>query len=159
MFIAGRYTASYAGLAAGQTADGYKLMWQFFKRLITGDAMAESPQDAVFRGGSVEVGFTAIEYDAACMQSLMWPYGTFLELGAVGRTDKGSSLTKPLILTAVAGTPAANAPNAFTLDDTILKEGFPIEILLAPDLREVPLRLRAYPANADQYAGKFGNAQ
>lgn len=153
-FIAGQYTATYGGAAVGQAAEGFRLSHQFFKRLITGDSYAEAPQDAVYRGAAVELGFTAIEYNAAAMASLIWPYGTLLDMGRVGRTDVGSSLTKALVLTAVAGTPAANAPASLTLTAAILKEGFPVDLLMAPDLREVPLRLRAYPNTS----GIFGTA-
>lgn len=152
-FIAGRYTGTWNAAAIGQTAEGFTLSHQFFKRLITGDAYGEAPQDAVYRGAAVEVGWRSIEYNAAAIAGLIWPYnGTLLDMGTVGRLDYGSSLAKQLVLTAVAGTPAAAAPASVTLTLTILKEGFPVDMLFAPDLREVPLRLRAYPNTS----GVFG---
>jgi hypothetical protein len=151
-FIAGRYTATWNSLALGQTAEGLRLSHQFFKRLITGDAYAESPQDAVYRGAEVTAAFRLIEYDAAALPTIMWPYSaTFLSMGVIGRTDVGSAIAKSLILTAMAGTPAAATPASLTLPQSILQEGFPVEILFAPDLREVPLRMRVYPVN-----GVFG---
>lgn len=152
-FIAGRYTCTWNALAAGITADGFRLNHKFFKRLITGDNFAETPQDAVFRGAEMFIGWTAIQYDAAAFPTVMWPYGsTFYDMGVIGRTDVGSSVAKSLILTAVSGTPAAAAPATATFLTSILAEGFPVEILYAPDLREVPLRLRVYPSSS----GVFG---
>lgn len=94
-----------------------------------------------------------IEYDAAGVATAMWPYNaTKWTMGTVGRTDVGSSLVKQIVLTAVAGTPAAAAPATMTFPKSILREGFPIELLFAPDLREVPLQFRIYP---DSTTGVF----
>lgn len=145
-FIAGGYTAVWNNLALGQAADGYRLQHQFFKRLISGDSYADAPQDAVYRGGELAIAFRLIEFDAAAIQTLKWPYhATKWTLGTVGRTDVGSSLAKILVLTAVAGTPAASTPASITCALSILHENFPVEILYAPDLREIPIRLRVYP--------------
>jgi hypothetical protein len=35
----------------------------------------------------------------------------------------------------------------------MLAEGFPVELLMAPDLKEVPIRMRVYP---DDSTGVFG---
>lgn len=145
-FIAGGYTATWDGLAIGQTADGYRLTHQIFKRLITGDSYAEAPQDAVYRGGEASLAMRLIEYDAAAVQTMKWPYSaTKWTMGVVGRIDVGSSLVKSLVLTAVAGTTAATVPATLTASKSILHENFPVEVLFAPDLREVPMRLRLYP--------------
>lgn len=151
-FLAGGYTATYNAQALGQTLDGFRISHQFFKRLITGDAYAEAPQDAVYRGMEMFINYTLIEYDAAGCALAKNPYGAAIHtMGTVGRTDVGSSIAKQLILTAVAGTPAATAPVTITFPRAILVEGFPVEILYAPDLREVPIRQRLYPAS-----GTFG---
>ena len=152
-FIAGRYTATWNNLALGQTAEGFRLSHQFFKRLITGDAFAEAPQDAVYRGSELTIAYRLIQYDAAAAQTLMWPYSaTLFDMGVIGRTDVGSAIAKSLILTAVAGTPAAATPATLTFPTSILQEGFPVELLFAPDLREIPMRQRIYPNSS----GVFG---
>jgi len=152
-FIAGRYTATWNSLALGQTADGFRSSHSIFKRLITGDAFAQAPQDAIYQGAEVFMAGRLIQYDAAAMPTIMWPYAsTFLDMGIIGRADVGTSLAKSLILTAISGTPAAAAPATLTLPNSILAEGFPIELLFAPDLREVPLRMRVYPNSS----GIFG---
>ena len=148
-FIAGGYSCTWNALAIGQTADGYRLTHQVFKRLITGDTYAETPQDAVYRGAEAAIAMRLIEYDAAAVQTIKWPYGTGATpkwtLGLIGGLDVASSLVKSLVLTAIVGTTAATVPATLTASKTILHENFPVEILFAPDLREVPLRLRLYP--------------
>jgi len=151
-FIAGQYTCTWNALACGQTADGIRLIHQFFKRLVSGDAYADSPQDAILRGAEVTLAMRLIEYDAAAIQTIKWPYSaTKWQMGTVGRTDVGQSIAKQLVLTAVAGTPAAATPASITLPLAILHENFPVEVLFAPDLREIPLRMRIYPSS-----GLFG---
>ena len=152
-FIAGQYTATWNALALGQTADGYRLSHQFFKRLITGDAFAQSPQDAVYQGAEVTLSARLIEYNAAAVQTLKWPYSaTPWTMGVIGRLDVGSAIAKSLVLTAIAGTPAAATPATITALLSILQEGFPVEVLFAPDLREVPLRMRIYPSTQGVFA-------
>lgn len=152
-FLAGRYTATLNSLALGQTADGLRMSHSFFKQLITGDAMAQAPQDAVYQGAELFMAMRLIEYNAAGALTAMWPYhATFLNMGVIGRLDVGSSIATSLILTAVANTPAAATPATLTLPTTILAEGFPVELLFAPALREIPLRQRVYPNSS----GVFG---
>jgi hypothetical protein len=165
-FVAGGYTSTWypqrtdgasGGLALGQTAQGYRLSHNFFKRIITGDKRAQAPQDAVYQGAEMHIQFNLIEYLEAGIASIMWPYGNYLSMGVVGRLDVQQGLTGCLILTAVTGTPAAAtnfAPKALTLPRCMLSEGFPVELLMAPDLKEVPIRLRIYPADS---ADTFGS--
>ncbi len=157
-FIAGRYTATYNALALGVTKEGLRLSHQIFKRMITGDYLGETPQDAVYRGAEVNIAYTLLEYNAAGAQAAFWPYGAnFLELGVLGRLDVGSSIAKPLVLTALSGTPAAGNPATITLPLAILAENFPVELLFAPDVREVPIRQRIYPDVSVAGSEKFGS--
>jgi hypothetical protein len=150
-FICGRYTATLAANALGQTADGFRVSHQLFKRLITGDAMAQTPQDSIIQGAEMFVGARLIEYNAAGAQNAFWPLAsTIYDMGVIGRLD--TAIADSLVLTAVANTPAAATPATATFLLTTLAEGFPVELLFAPDLREVPLRLRVYPSSQ----GVFG---
>lgn len=152
-FIAGTYTATWNSLALGQSEDGYTTSHQFFWDQIRGDAYGETPQDAVYRGGEFDISWRSIDYDAAGIQTAMWPFSaTIYTLGVPGRTAIGSSIAKSLILTAVAGTPAATKPATLTLTNAAIKEGFPVELLYAPRLRTVPLRMRVWPSSS----GVFG---
>lgn len=151
-FIAGRYSATLAASTVGQTKDGINIEHQVFKQLITGDNFAETPQDAVFRGMAVFCQFTLLEYNATAARAAFWPYGTaWLTMDTViGTLDTANAAQ--LILTALAGTPAAAAPATITLPDAILAEGFPVGLLMAPALREIPIRQRIYPNTS----GVFG---
>lgn len=152
-FIAGGYTVTYNGNTLGQIANGIRVSHEFFKRMITGDSYGETPQDGVYRGGQMFAEMTLLEYNATGAQLAFWPYNaTIFTLGTVGRLDVASSLAKSLVLTAVAGTTAAAAPASQTHLTSILREGFPVELLYAPDLREVPLAMRIYPNSS----GVFG---
>lgn len=152
-FISGGYSVTWNAATVGQIANGIRISHEFFKRMITGDAYAETPQDGVYRGGQMFAEMTLLEYNATSAQLAFWPYSaTIFTLGTVGRLDVASSLAKSLVLTAVAGTPAAAAPATQTHLTTILREGFPVELLFAPDLREVPLNMRIYPNSS----GVFG---
>lgn len=145
-FIAGQYLCTYNALSVGQIKDGITLEHQTFKKAIRGDNLAESKQDSVWRGHDVYVNFVSDEYDAAAMPSIFWPYGSsFLTMGVIGRCDVASNITAVLVLTAIAGTTAATKPATLTMSKTILAEGFPVQLLFKPDLREVPIRLQSYP--------------
>ena len=164
-FVAGAYSATYNGKSLGQAAEGFRLSHQFYKKLVQGDSGGEAAQDGIYRGADVFVAYTLIEANAAGVADLKWPYsnsvGTPLELGQIGAMDVcgaggGSPVpkAKPLVLTAVTGTPAyTGGPVSITLPLSVLAEGYPVEILLAPDLKEVPVRQRVYP---NMSTGLFG---
>lgn len=165
-FIAGAYTATYNAKALGQSADGIRFSHQFFKRLITGDLGGDTPQDAIYRGREQMGSFRLIEAAKTAIPDLVDPYastvGTPWTLGQIGLLDVrgaggGSPVArcKPIVLTAVTGTSAATDMQAtITFALAILAENFPVEWLLAPDLREVPIRVRMYP---NMSTGLFGS--
>jgi hypothetical protein len=156
-FIAGNYTWTYNSKALGQTRDGFRMSHSFFKRLITGDLGGQTPQDAVYQGREQTSSFTLIEADKAGILDLIDPYagtvGTPWTLGVIGLLDvQGAggvspvSRCKSLVGTAVSGTSAyTDMQVTITLPLSILREGFPVEVLLGPDLREVPIQMRHYP--------------
>lgn len=156
-FIAGGYTATYNAKALGQTADGHRLTYEVFKRVITGHYGGDTPQDAVYRGQRRGSAFRLLEANAAGVADLLYPYSTTIgdqwDLGVIGLLDirgQGSGSptvrAKQLVLTAIAGTSAYNdAAVTITIPYTILAASFPVEVLLAPDLKEVPIRLDHYP--------------
>lgn len=114
-------------------------------------------QDAVYRGQRRGVSFRLLEANAAGLNDLVYPYsdtpGDRWALGVIGLLDvRGQGTVSPtvrakqLILTAIAGTSAYNDSAAtITIPLAILAEGFPIDVLLAPDLQEVPIRMNFYP--------------
>ena len=150
-FIAGRYTATWNALATGQVADGFRLTPQIFMRNITGDAGGDAVQDAVYRGMGIEIGFTIIEYDGAAVQTLIWPASaTIYDMGVLGRLAVAGSMAKQLILTRVSSSTTAT-PASLTLPATMLKENYPVNLLMGNDLKEVPLMLRVFPNSSGVY--------
>lgn len=150
-FICGRYTATLGASALGQTADGYRVSHTLFKRGITGDALARTVQDRIVQGAAMSISARLIEYNAAGVQNAFWPLSaTIYDMGVIGRLD--SAIADSLVLTVVAGTPAALVPATATFLLTTLAEDFPVELLFAPDLREVPIRFDILPNSS----GVFG---
>ena len=153
-FVTGRYTATWNALAVGQTREGYRISHQFMKRLIQGDKWGETAQDAIVMGMEVTVEMTLIEFDAAAVQTLINPYTTGYAFSGIGKLDVGGSFVKSLVLTAMETNPGP-LPATITLYQTILHENFPVTLLQGPDLREVPIRLRAYPNIAGTSSASF----
>lgn len=150
-FYAGQYTCTLASSSSGQLKQGIKIGHQVYKQKITGDNFAKSRQDSVFQGMDVYSTLTLLDYGAAAARALFWPYGSsYLTMGTVGRLD--SAVFTSMVLTAIAGTSASTSPATITLPLTGLAEGFPVEILFAPELREIPLRLEHLPNSS----GVFG---
>lgn len=159
-FVAGQYTAVWNSLNVGQIAAGIKIHTQVFKRLITGDNHADTPQCAVYRGKAMWCDYIMEEYNAAAVKTLINPYDSdWLKVGRVGVLDAttpavaGGPKAKPLVMTAVLGTAAQGTPATLTFPSSILHEGYPIELLFAPDLRTVPMQQRFYPNTS----GVFGS--
>lgn len=152
-FIAGGYTATYNAKALGQTAEGFFLSHEFFKRIITGDAGGDAPQDAIYRGRAQFVETELLEAIAAGIADLVEPYaatrGTPLTMGVIGQQDVGRSgcvgRAASLVLTAIAGTCAAATPASITMPLSMLAENYPVRVLYGPDLRRIPIRIRVYP--------------
>jgi hypothetical protein len=157
-FIAGKYTAQYdagAGLIdIGQVSAGFTLEHVVSKQLITGDNEGDSVQDAVYRGHNCFIEFTMMEYDENGALDVFWPYdAAHGNQGVIGRMDvqtSGGAVAGDLVLTVVAGSPADQAagtdgPQTLTAQHAILAEDFPVRMLMAPALRDIPVRLRLYP--------------
>jgi hypothetical protein len=164
--ISGAYTCTYNAKALGYTADGWRLSHSFFKRLVTGDVGGDTPLNAIYRGREQFLVGRLIEAMATGVQDACEPYATaagtnphtLADIGSidVGYTSGGTPVPgacKSIVLTAVSDTPAYILAQAtFTFSNSILAEGHPVDILMAPDLRDVPVRFRIYPSST----GVFG---
>lgn len=160
-FIAGPYSATYNAKALGQSLQGWSVSIEVFKRIVTADKGGDTPQDAIIRGRAQYLDFELAEAESAAIPDLLAPYtssvGTQHHMGIIGLLDVGySGFTgrgKQVVFTAIAGSSAAlSGPATATFPVTALAEGYPVRILMGPDLRTVPARLRVYP-DAD---GVFG---
>jgi len=145
-FIAGQYTATYGGSALGQILNGFELRWTFLREFIRGDNFARARQDGVYQGAELDVLYELMEYNAAGAQGAFWPFdAAFLDLGTIGVLD--SSKDASLVLSAVAGTPAAASPASITLPNTILAE-VPVSVNLSPSLRTIAIQQLVYPSSS-----------
>ena len=163
-FIAGAYTvqADITGgstdVTVGQIESGINLEWFTNKQLVSGDNQGDTAQDAVFQGKELFVGFTLMETELLRARLLYWPYsttgsgatleGVYGTQGVIGRLDVASIITQKVTFTAVAGTTAAASPTEIIIPRAILAEDVPVRIKFVPVLRDVTLRLRAYPDSA-----------
>ena len=163
-FIAGAYTVlvDVTGggndVTAGQIESGINLEWITNKQLVTGDNQGDTAQDGIFQGKELFIGFTLMETELLRARLLYWPYstigsGAILEgiygtQGIIGRLDVASVITQKITFTAVSGTPAAASPTSIIVPRAILAEDVPVRIKFGPVLRDVTLRLRAYPDSA-----------
>lgn len=156
-FIAGKYKVTHNAVTIGQLEDGMTFNTPAMYELITGDNLAEGVQDVVYRGHNVTSDLTLLEWDIAGALALYWPWGSaFLQTGPVGRVAAQQSITKSMVLTAVAGPPAETQPATATLPNTILHEGVDVGHVFAPRHRKVPIRLRHFPTFDASFNATWG---
>jgi len=168
-FIAGGYNITYNAKALGQTAEGIRMTYEIFKKIITGHLGGQTPQDAVYQGQNRTSSFRLLEANAAGVADLLYAYtstiGNEWQLGIIGLLDvRGQGSVSPVtrckavVLTAITGTSASNdAAATITLPLSILHDRFPVDVLLAPDLKEVPIRLQHY-VNMSEGTPTFGSS-
>lgn len=106
------------------------------------DAYGDTTIDTIYKGGDWFASMTCMEYKAGPIAAL-WPFGTLGLMGVIGRLGYGISTA--LVLTAIAGTPAASSPASLTATRAILAPGFNTRLLFGPKLRTVPLRFQLLP--------------
>jgi len=106
------------------------------------DAYGKTTIDAIYQGGDYFASMTCLEYKANTIAA-WWPFGSLGVMGTIGRLYY--NLSQPLVLTAVAGTPAASSPATLTASKAILAPGFSSRLLFGPTLRNVPLRFQLLP--------------
>jgi hypothetical protein len=141
-FIAGSYTATYAGLQLGRLEDGIYVESDMSTEPIVGDSLGDTIQDGVYRGGNTYISFVLLEFNLPAARFLYWPQSAaWGNLGIMGVLL--STMYSSLVMTAVAGTTATPATITFPLCG--LAPGFPVRTLHANRLKRVPLRLLALP--------------
>lgn len=148
-FIAGQFTGTLGGSSLGILEDGWRLRWQWLKEMIDRtDAYGDSPIDAIQRGVSVNISGIFKETLAKVITAVS-PYNSYAPTGSsafahptVGVLD--TSLVATLVLTAVAGTPAASTPTSLTAAGAIQSTDA-VDQLWGPTLRKTPFNFQLYP--------------
>jgi hypothetical protein len=96
----------------------------------------------IYQGADYEAMFLAMEYKAGTTGA-WWPYGTLGLMGIIGRLRY--SLSAALVMTAIAGTPAAASPATLTASHALMSANFPTQLLFGPTLRKLPMQMDLFP--------------
>lgn len=147
ILIAGAFTATWNGTNIGATREGFRIREIFHTQQVICDAYGEVPINGVQQGVEVSVSLDSIEYDLI-KPAIIAAYGT----QGAGKAKVGfvmSGLAKVLVLTPVAGTPAATSVSGWTAEATYtfhkaIIEG-DVETILSSKLRQGPVTFRCYP--------------
>lgn len=144
--IAGQYTCTYSGTAMGimEGDSGVPTIenTNHGEPVNNTDAYGKSTIDGIYQGGDYFAQFMCMEYKAGSIAAF-WPFGALGVMGVIARLYY--DMAAALVLTAVAGTPAATSPATLTATKSILAMGFNGRLLFGPTLRKVPIRLQLLP--------------
>jgi hypothetical protein len=144
--IAGQYTVTYNGTSCGimEGDAGVPTIeaTNHAEPVNNTDAYGKSMIDAIYQGGDHFASFQCMEYKAGSIAAF-WPFGALGVMGVIARLYY--DMSSALVLTAVAGTPAANSPATLTASKSIIAPGFNGRLLYGPTLRKVPIRLALLP--------------
>lgn len=148
--IAGAYTATWNGVALGifEGDSGLPtLSHQIMAQNIDNTSLyGRALIDAVFQGMAVSFQMVCMEYKAGTVAAAFPQNAVMGRMGTVGRLHY-ASLAAALVMTAVAGTPAAASPATLTAPKTCLAPGVDVSLAFGPVVRTVPLRLVSFLAD------------
>lgn len=144
--IAGPYTCTWNGAPVG-IFRGEEDVPTFVQQsraqpVESTDRWGRTRIDSVHLGAAYFFQGVLMEYPKAL--PILWPFGVFGSvLGTIGVLKY--QLSKPLVLTAVAGTTASNSPATATAGKTLISDDFDTRIFFGPTVRTVPIKLDVYP--------------
>lgn len=150
--VNGAYTVTWNSLAVGQLeTGGIRERYNWSGREIRFDSVGAMPVDMLFLGAAMAIDLVAMEYDAAAIETMRWPFhaisGTIYSAG-VSMWNRA----KPLVITSCR---TDINPQTKTFIKTILAPGYDVELdYSAGKERSIPLRLIVFPVkyNAAGYA-------
>ena len=150
--IAGAYTGAYNALSLGIMSDeGFILGFQpMADEVNETDQFGATLIEMIYRGGNWKIRFRTKEWNAG-MQGAFQVWGAHnnsnnppaFALGIIGRL--GSAVSKALVLTSTAGTPAATSPSTLTAAQAILSPNNNLDINFTSRIREVPIEMVCLP--------------
>lgn len=145
--VAGAYTGTFSGSPLNYTRRGYNLNFaQKYEQINETDLYGEMLVDAVYRGGALSIDticrvYSSITNSALTPWAAVWGrvYSSLFPIGSV------ASITgqQPLVLTAVANTPAALA-GPVTLTAKVVIAADQLQMVFNSQARDVPLRFDVY---------------
>jgi hypothetical protein len=148
--VSGAYTITYGGAALGLFGGDSELP-MLDQRTVGEDVnntslYGKALLDSIYQGNLVDFQFTCLEYGKAGVLTAAFPQSAVAgRLGTIGVLQYASHAAQ-LVMTAVAGTPAAASPATLTAPKVCLAHGFAVRLAFGPTLRKVPIRLRAFLA-------------
>jgi hypothetical protein len=148
-FAYGPYTATYNDLPIGEFEGSLEHFQIGHAREYRSSRFGDSPVGGIYTGMSVFFMGRLKEWTAAT-RAAMWPFDSLLgDSGVIGRAMEDMALA--LVLTAVAGTPAATTlgPATRTYSKAILMPEHSQQIVLGTEQRDVPIVMRCYPVIQD----------
>jgi hypothetical protein len=152
--ISGPYTATWNGVGLGlfQGEGGLPTITSVGKAkgIASSNLYGLTQIDSIHLGRDMFFDAVLMEYTLGV--SALWPFDDFYGLGLPVGTLK-RALAQPLVLTAVAGTPASSTPATLTMSKAILADDHQGKIVYGPELRTVPLRMQLYAYDRDAGAG------
>lgn len=145
-FITGRYTGTYNSIDVGIQESGFELQLEPKQTPINqSDAFGDTTLDHIYRGADWFLQFTGLAYKAGIITPF-WPWAGLGTMGAISRL--ASDVASAMVLSSLAGTPAATAPASLTATKSILAPNSPARLLFNSTLRNVPIRLQLLPFDA-----------
>lgn len=145
--IGGAYNGTYDAVALGPQEDGFDLLQSLAEEVVgESDFYGGSIIDYFYRGGNCQIRSDAKYYTAGTILPY-WPFAGMGKMRSaanpIGRL--ASDIANPLVLSAVAGTPAATAPASLTATYAVLAPGQQSTLKFTSKLRRVPLFLQLLP--------------
>lgn len=155
VLISGAYTATWNGVSLGlfQGEGGLPTITSVGKSkpIASSNLYGNTTIDDIHLGRDMYFEAILMEYTKGLTS--IWPFGSdWLSLGMPIGTLK-RALARPLVLTAVAGTPASATPATLTATYAILSTDHQPKIVYGPELRTVPIRFQLFPYDRDPTAG------
>lgn len=142
--IFGTYTVTFAGVAMGVMDGGEQgvptIVTQSMGKEITNtDLYGDQLLGYIYRGMRARIMLHCREAENAAVRSALWPWSTEGRQGVIGQD--GYDLSAAVVLTAVAGTPAATKPASLTASKCVIKPGFDVARAFGPVERTVKLEM------------------
>lgn len=145
VILAGAYTVTYDGTSIGIFVgeDGFPVITQkeLSKPIGPTSRYGRSKADSVQLG--LDFVWAAVLLEAGKGMPALTPYAAFGVQPLVGTLKY--SYAKALVMTAVAGTPAAATPATLTASKAILADGHEGKLMYGPDVRQLALALDLLP--------------
>ncbi len=141
--IAGAYTATWNSVPLLYTRQGFNLNLTLKgERIEETDLYGLSLIDIVYRGAQLTIDTICKVYGAGATGPLAAWVASLGQVYTAARpiAQLASTAAAPLVLTAVANTPAASSPATFTATKSIVSPDNNFQLIFNSQHREVPLR-------------------